>query len=73
MIIVGADAILAAQIVPVKGPGTKTRYMAMISVSKGKDKRGADKSEAFDTPQQALDWLKQSLSTATLPDRIEPR
>lgn len=73
MIIASADAILAAQIVPVKGPGTKTRYMAMISVSKGKDKRGPDQGVSFDTPQQALDWLKQRLSTATLPGCIEPK
>jgi hypothetical protein len=44
----------------------------MVSASKGRDDAAADQGESFDKPQQALIWLRQCLSTATLPDSIEP-
>jgi hypothetical protein len=72
MIVVGENALLAAQILPVEGPGDKITYMAMVSVSMGNEKRGADQGERFDTPQEALGWLRQCLATTKLPDSIEP-
>jgi hypothetical protein len=72
MIIVGDDALLAAQILPVKDAGGKITYMAMVSVSMGKEKRGADQGQRFDTPNEALDWLRQCLMATNLPERIEP-
>jgi hypothetical protein len=72
MITVSEDALLAAQILPVKGPGDKITYMAMVSVSMGKDKRAADQGEMFDTPNEALGWLRQRLAATNLPESIEP-
>jgi hypothetical protein len=63
--------LLAAQIKPVKGPGDQTRYIAMVSVSKGKNAPGADQGESFDSPQEALAWLRDRLGVSLF-GSIEP-
>ena len=68
------DAILAAQIVPMPAPGGGMRYVAMVSVSKGPTSPGVwgtDVAESFPAPQEALNWLRQMLGSATFPDSIE--
>jgi hypothetical protein len=68
-------AILAAQIVPMDGPGATIRYVAMVSVSKGKTSPGVwahDEGQSFPTPGEALDWLRQMLGSTALLGSIEP-
>jgi hypothetical protein len=63
MINISEDALLAAQICPKAGPGGRVQYLAMVSVSKGRDKLGAAERLTFDTPQEALAWLKSKLDS----------
>lgn len=53
------NTIFAAQIVVIDRP--KLRYHAMLSI--GAEERGAAEGESFETPQEALSWLKEKMTT----------
>jgi hypothetical protein len=53
------NTIFAAQIVVIDRP--KLRYQAMLSA--GAEGRGAAEGESFETPQEALRWLKEMMAT----------
>lgn len=63
MINISEDALLVAQISPTKGPGNRLQYRATIAVSKGESKQAAGEGFTFDTPQEALAWLKSKLDS----------
>jgi hypothetical protein len=70
MLKISPDAILAAQIVTVDR--INLRYTAMVSV--GNDARGAAQAESFQTPKEALTWLREKLAArADELDQIENR
>jgi hypothetical protein len=73
LITINENALLAAQITPLPSSDNRIRYIAMVSVSKGKNERGADWGESFDTPQEALAWLRERLPVSLFESIAPPR